>query len=312
MYSDKIDALFTGQFQEWELARHNYSLLENVRTRKLDFGTFEVSVQFNPERMRSSAAKVDTRSIGERPCFLCSKNRPPEQRGLSFKNGLTFLVNPFPIFNRHLTIPSDNHTDQRIGNNFGAMLSLSQAIPSFTVFYNGPRCGASAPDHFHFQAIHRNMLPIESEYKGNQSGRLTIFDDTEIQSVKLDQRRLLAITGSDQDSLIRVFGVIYHLLEESLPAADEPMLNILTWYDSGKWIILIFPRKQHRPSQYFEAGDRQILLSPASIDLGGVLILPRNPDFEKISKDDATDILNQVCVDDFFMTVLTDRLKEVL
>jgi len=310
--SEQIEKLYKQQLADWPMAGNNYAALDDVIIRTLMFSDHVIRLQYNPKRIISSSARVDPKSVSERPCFLCPVNRPREQHSIPYRDEYLLLVNPYPIFRRHLTVPTVNHQPQLIKGNFKTMLFLSMDLPEYTIIYNGPNCGASAPDHFHFQAIHRNMLPIESEYKGNQSGRLTIFDDTEIQSVKLDQRRLLAITGSDQDSLIRVFGVIYHLLEESLPAADEPMLNILTWYDSGKWIILIFPRKQHRPSQYFEAGDRQILLSPASIDLGGVLILPRNPDFEKISKDDATDILNQVCVDDFFMTVLTDRLKEVL
>src|SRR4030066_1980240 len=121
MYSDSINDLFTSQLREWELARLNYSQLEKVRIRNLDFGTFEVFVQFNPGRIRSSAAKVDAKSIEERPCFLCEKNRPSAQRGIIFENRLTILVNPFPIFNRHLTVPSVFHADQRIRNNFDTM-----------------------------------------------------------------------------------------------------------------------------------------------------------------------------------------------
>jgi len=299
MYSDKIDALFTGQFQEWELARHNYSLLENVRTRKLDFGTFEVSVQFNPERMRSSAAKVDTRSIGERPCFLCSKNRPPEQRGLSFKNGLTFLVNPFPIFNRHLTIPSDNHTDQRIGNNFGAMLSLSQAIPSFTVFYNGPRCGASAPDHFHFQAGNKGFMPLENDFLNGKHTKM-LFSEQGLEVLKWENylRGIITLKGSDREKLIRIFDRIFARLSEVQADGPEPMLNILAGFESGEWLVHIIPRKLHRPAQFFMHGSDQLLISPAAVDLGGVIITPREEDFNRITGKQIEDIFRQVCFEE--------------
>jgi ATP adenylyltransferase/5',5'''-P-1,P-4-tetraphosphate phosphorylase II len=299
MYSDKIDSLFTSQLQEWELARLNYSLLENVRTRKLDFGTFEVSVQFNPERMRSSAAKVDARSIGERPCFLCRNNRPPEQRGLSFKNGLTFLVNPFPIFNRHLTIPSDSHTDQRIGNNFGAMLSLAQAIPSFTVFYNGPRCGASAPDHFHFQAGNKGFMPLENDFLNGKHSKM-LFYEQGLAILKWENylRGIITLKGSDREKLIRIFDRIFERLSEAQDDGPEPMLNILTGFESGEWLVHIIPRKLHRPAQFFMHGSDKLLISPAAVDLGGVIITPREEDFNRITRNDIEDIFRQVCFEE--------------
>jgi hypothetical protein len=299
MYSDKIDSLFTSQLQEWELARLNYSLLENVRIRKLDFGTFEVSVQFNPERMRSSAAKVDARSIGERPCFLCRNNRPPEQRGLSFKNGLTFLVNPFPIFNRHLTIPSDSHTDQRIGNNFGAMLSLAQAIPSFTVFYNGPRCGASAPDHFHFQAGNKGFMPLENDFLNGKHSKM-LFYEQGLAILKWENylRGIITLKGSDREKLIRIFDRIFERLSEAQGDGPEPMLNILTGFESGEWLVHIIPRKLHRPAQFFMHGSDKLLISPAAVDLGGVIITPREEDFNRITRNDIEDIFRQVCFEE--------------
>ncbi len=299
MYSDKIDSLFTSQLQEWELARLNYSLLENVRIRKLDFGTFEVSVQFNPERMRSSAAKVDARSIGERPCFLCRNNRPPEQRGLSFKNGLTFLVNPFPIFNRHLTIPSDSHTDQRIGNNFGAMLSLAQAIPSFTVFYNGPRCGASAPDHFHFQAGNKGFMPLENDFLNGKHSKM-LFYEQGLAILKWENylRGIITLKGSDREKLIRIFDRIFERLSEAQDDGPEPMLNILTGFESGEWLVHIIPRKLHRPAQFFMHGSDKLLISPAAVDLGGVIITPREEDFNRITRNDIEDIFRQVCFEE--------------
>lgn len=299
MYSDRIDELFSYQLQDWELARLNYSLLEKVRTRKLDFGTFEVSVQFNPERMRSSAAKVDARSIGERPCFLCAKNRPPEQRGLPFENKLTFLINPFPIFNRHLTIPSDDHIDQRIGNNFGALLSLAQSIPLFTVFYNGPGCGASAPDHFHFQAGNKGFLPLEKDFTdGKHSKMLFSRQGLEVWKWENYLRGIITLRGNNRDKLIRVFDRLYEKVSEVHPDGPEPMLNILAGYEQGEWLIHIIPRKLHRPAQFFMNGSDQLLISPAAVDLGGVIITPREEDFNRVTRNDIEDIFRQVCFDE--------------
>ncbi len=164
-YSRSVSDLFESQLSEWDLARDNYRQLDNVKVRKIFFAEFEIVVQFNPGRITSSAAKVDARSIEARPCFLCEKNRPAQQRGISFEQDYTILINPFPIFRRHLTIVSDTHTDQRIAGNFMTMLSLAEALPEYVIFYNGPQCGASAPDHLHFQAGNKGFLLIEDDFR---------------------------------------------------------------------------------------------------------------------------------------------------
>jgi len=296
MYSDQIDKLFSEQLREWELARTNYSQLEKVRIRKFSFGTFEVLVQYNPERIRSSSAKVDAKSIGDRPCFLCAKNRPPEQRGIDLDNNLTILVNPFPIFKRHLTIPSELHTDQRIGNNFDTMLSLAEAMPLFTVFYNGPQCGASAPDHLHFQAGNIGFMPVENDFLSGRHPKLLSSDQgMEIWKWESYLRGIITLKGNDRKKLVRVFDRLFDRLSEAQPGRPEPMLNILTGYSRDEWTIHIIPRKQHRPRQFFAEGDNQILISPAAVDLGGVIITPREEDFLRITKDDIEDIFRQVC-----------------
>lgn len=310
MYSDKIDALFTEQLREWDLAKLNYSQLEKVRTRKMDFGTYDILVQFNPERIRSSAAKVDAKSIGERPCFLCSQNRPPEQRGIVFEKRLTILVNPFPIFRRHLTIPSEFHTDQRIGNNLDTMLSLAQAMPLYTVFYNGPQCGASAPDHFHFQAGNNGFMPIESDFRNGKHTTLhSSKPGIEVWEWESYLRGIITLKGSDREKIVRVFDRLFDRLSDIQPERPEPMLNILAMHSSGEWIIHIIPRKQHRPAQFFGKGSDQILISPAAVDLGGVIITPREEDFDRIRKSDIEDIFRQICFEE---SELAGLLNEVL
>ena len=297
IFSEKVSDLFNAQLSEWDLAGINYNQFKKVKTRKLDFGDFEILVQFNPERMRSSAAKVDTKSIEARPCFLCSKNRPSQQRGVTFEKDLTVLVNPFPIFTRHLTIPSEQHIDQRILQNFAKMLSLAESIPDYLIFYNGPQCGASAPDHFHFQAGNRGFLPIEADFSGGMFTKLlAVNSGVEIWHWSDYLRAIVTLKGSDSKKLFRVFSHFYDNFFAFQPDEPEPMLNILAYSNPDAWIIHIIPRKLHRPVQFYNEGFKQILLSPASVDLGGVIITPREEDFYKIGVSDVKDIFSQVCI----------------
>jgi hypothetical protein len=296
-YSERIDGLFTSQLRDWELAGVNYNLLSKVRTKRLRFDGFELMAQFNPERMRSSAAKVDAKSIGARPCFLCAGNRPAVQKGIGFAGDLTILINPFPIFDRHLTIPSEKHTDQRIGLNFESMLNLSEELKDFVIFYNGPECGASAPDHFHFQAGNRGFLPLEKDFEtGTMAVRIYTEEGIELWHWKNYLRGMMTIKGTEKKDLLYIFNNFYRKFSKLQPEKPEPMLNILVYYQYGYWIIHIIPRKIHRPVQFFEEKEKQILLSPASVDLGGVIILPREEDFLKITEDDISDIFRQVCL----------------
>jgi len=147
-------SLFREQVANWELARANYAGLKTVKTKVFSFDDFEIKVQFNPARIVSSGAKMDAKTIAERPCFLCAENRPAEQQGVDAGN-YTVLVNPFPIFPEHFTIPRKEHTDQQIKPYFSDMLELAEALDDYLVFYNGPKCGASAPDHIHFKPAQR-------------------------------------------------------------------------------------------------------------------------------------------------------------
>jgi hypothetical protein len=298
-FSDTVNDLFNSQLRDWELARINYALLSGVRTREIEFSGFRILVQFNPERIRSSAAKVDAKSIESRPCFLCRKNRPSQQMGVTFTNNMTVLVNPFPIFAKHLTIPSENHTDQRIRPNFNDMLSLAEALPDYVIFYNGPQCGASAPDHFHCQAGNKGFLPIETDFDSRKYVRLLpVESGVEIWNWSGYQRGILTFKGKNRSKLVQAFNLFFERFSEFQPDKPEPMLNILAYYGAKEWIIHIIPRKMHRPGQYFAEGEKQILLSPASVDLGGVIITPREEDFNKIRASDITDIFEQVCLNE--------------
>ncbi len=308
-FSKKARALIREQIGEWDLAAKNYSSLKKVKVKTFDYGDYHIDIQFNPERIVSSAAKVDAKSIEARPCFLCEKNLPPRQHGLHFKNEYIVLVNPFPIFPEHLTIPNISHVDQRINGNFGSMLDLAAELDDFVLFYNGPKCGASAPDHLHFQAGIKGFLPIEGDFHNDKCcrevrriGNVTISHWTDY------QRGIISLNGKDKNSLIECFNLIYNKLQILQPDEVEPMLNILTIFEQGEWIIHIFPRKLHRPAQYFETGEKQLILSPASVDMGGVLITPRVEDYIKISKQDVKDIFNQVCIGSYDALTIINQL----
>jgi hypothetical protein len=307
--SEKARKLINDQQKEWGLAGKNYAGLVRVKTRKLAFDGFDMVVQFNPERIISSAAKVDAKSIEARPCFLCQKNLPKEQRGIPVLDKYLILVNPFPIFPEHLTIPHFNHTEQLIGGKFEDMLEVSKLLGDFTVFYNGPKCGASAPDHFHFQAGIKRFMPIEMDYKkGLFFHDSKVRDGVEIIRWSDYLRTILTFSGRDKQPLVHEFGNVYRALKELQPEETEPMLNILCSHYNNRWHVHVFPRKLHRPWQYFEEGNKQILLSPASVDMGGVLITPRVEDFNKLTMADAQDIFEQVCMDEAAFVHVIDKV----
>ena len=297
--SAEVNELFSDQIKEWELAGTNYGLLSKVRTRKLNLGGFEVLLQFNPGRITSSAARVDSKSIEARPCFLCSANRPQQQKGISFENDLTVLINPFPIFKRHLTIPSESHTVQSIAGNIDLLLTLARALPDFIIFYNGPQCGASAPDHLHLQAGNRWLLPVEHDYLSKRfASAFCGQKGLEIWHWSGYLRGMVTLEGDQKQKITEVFDKFYKKFSTVQPDRPEPMLNIIGYYQTGRWIIHLIPRKQHRPLQFFAEGEKQILLSPASVDLGGVIITPREEDFNKIAENDIRNIFDQVCFSD--------------
>jgi len=311
--NNQANALVKQQQNTWELTRKNYRALAGVQTKKFDFGHFKIVVQHNPERIRSSAAKTDAKSIAERPCFLCLENLPAVQKGIPFQNQYLILVNPFPIFPRHLTIPHLNHTPQRIKNFFPDMLKLSRELTGFTLFYNGPKCGASAPDHFHFQAGNTGFLPVEEKFEllENQFADI-IFRNSKTTVVAVENylRRFVSLRSSDVEELTAIFNVVFELLPAN--SEPEPMLNILCNYHQNEWRVIIFPREKQRPSHFFETGEKQIVVSPASVELGGVLILPREEDFRKITQNTLNEIFDEVTLSKYDFKHWTENVKDNL
>lgn len=297
--NEQAFALVKQQRETWALARENYAALSDVQTRDFDFGHFKIVAQHNPGRIHSSAAKVDAQSIAERPCFLCLNNLPSEQKALRFQDKFLILVNPFPVFPVHLTLPLVEHKPQEIFSFFPDMLELSKELEGFTVFYNGPQCGASAPDHFHFQAGNRGFLPIENELEILEKRHADVLvqkSGIKIFVVKNYLRRFVGFVSANPVELNNAFYRLYSSLQ--LKNGNEPMMNILSIFENGEWKIIIFPREKLRPSYFYEEGDRQIIVSPAAVELGGVMVLPRHEDFDSISNKIVSEIYNEVTLKD--------------
>lgn len=292
--------LIDQQCAQWPMAGDNFAALARIKEREFAVSGFEFKIQFNPKRIVSSSAKVDPKSISERPCFLCGANRPAEQRGIPFvgDSGLeyTILVNPFPIFTRHLTIPAVSHIDQRIQGRVGDMLDLAASLTDYLIFYNGPKCGASAPDHFHFQAGNKGFLPLEIHIEKLISDHATQFSGGQYRLLGSAVSTII-YKSSSAEQIKGWFERFYARFAALTPGENEPMMNILCWKTAEDYYLVIFPRRAHRPSQFFAEGDQNIMISPAAIDLGGVFITPMEKDFLKITSADVEDILKQISID---------------
>lgn len=275
MLKIKVNQLFREQLAGWEQLGNNYQALNLVKTKTLNVNGHTYIVQFNPMRFSSSASVQDCKTISQRPCFLCNANRPEEQKGIPFKDKYLILINPYPIFSRHLTIPTSEHTPQLIASRFDDMLDLAQQLDDFVIFYNGPKSGASAPTHFHFQAGIKGFLPVENDR---------------------DWPYTIRIEATTKQQLLDRFEQIYHRLPIP-PDNDEPMMNLISWYDEGRWTTLVFPRKKHRPACFWAEGDANMIITPGAVDMGGVLITPLEKDFEKITAEDIANILQEVACD---------------
>ena len=292
--NNQVKSLFDEQVANWELARRNFAGLKTVQTKTFNFDDFDIKVQFNPARIVSSAAKVDAKTIAERKCFLCSEHLPTEQKGIEAGN-YTILVNPFPIFPEHFTIPHTEHIRQQIKPFFGDMLELAKAMDDYVIFYNGPKCGASAPDHMHFQAGTRDFLPLISDYKRLKATHTDVLVEDDKYTVFCMKNYLRTVycieSGNAKESKL-VFNSLYTNLQQS--NTEEPMMNVVCTFEDGIWYTFVLPRKEFRPWQFTAEGDQQLMVSPATVEMCGIFITPIEQHFEKITKEDVISILEQV------------------
>jgi hypothetical protein len=308
-----VEALLRQQHETWPLLRAGYDGLKNVKLRSLRVGDAEIRVQCNPGRIVSSSANVDPKAIAQRPCFLCGENLPPEQQGLVFEDDYIVLCNPFPIFPAHFTIPHREHRPQLIEGAFTTLLRLSKGMgPGYWVFYNGPKCGASAPDHLHFQAGTAAALPVTAELDNvlRRNGVVLLAGRFALLSAVATGylRSAFVLRGVDEGILDRLF----RLVMGSLPGAgdEEPMINCLVRYEGGTWSILLFPRARHRPSMYFVEGEGRLLLSPAAVDLAGLLITPLPHDYDRVDSRIIEQMFSEICLAPSQFASVTEKIKD--
>lgn len=290
---ERVEDLLDEQIRDWELVRTNTYALASLKTRNLYIGGFPVLLQFNPERIRSSAAKTDTASLQARPCFFCHRSK--EQYSIDYNDAFEILANPYPISSGHLTIPLKWHEDQQILPYYEDMLWLAHELQDYAVFYNGPKCGASAPDHMHFQAMELGNLPIEVNYKKASKGIVWEGRDTVLYVLYDFMASAFVLISGDLHEADYAFKQLYAQLEIK-EGDSEPMMNVVTWMDEDTWISCIFPRKELRPSCFYAEGDANILISPATVEMAGLFITPLEKDFEKVTPEDLETILREVSI----------------
>jgi hypothetical protein len=280
----ELEKLFERQAQAWPLLAHGIEGLARAETRQVRIDWFDIFIRHIPHRVGSTTASVDRASVAKRPCFLCAANLPLEEEGIQFNRDFTIYCNPFPIVDQHLTIAHREHGLQRIANHFGDMLDLALALPSYFVIYNGPECGASAPDHMHFQAGSRALLPIV-----NDTAKLTSA------SVPNYGRKVFLLRGRDRSALLDRVDQAIALLGETTGKHPEPLVNLAVFHDRGEWVTYLFPRGKHRPEVFYTG---ELTVSPASIDLCGIFVVPLAHDFAKITGEDIVSIFHEVTLPD--------------
>lgn len=308
MEDSSISRFFNRQLEMWEDARHRFRDLKHVEVRQL---SDQLKVQFNPARIVSTGAKIDKHTLGERPCFLCERNRPKEQMTKQIDDHFQLLVNPFPILPVHFTIPATKHQPQSIYRHYGEMHRLLSLHSELMVFYNGPKCGASAPDHLHFQAGTSGVLPLQTNWQRlsrNLTDVISLNDEEKISVLRDFLVPAFVIISKSEDSDEELF----HRLYRSMPMRgdeSEPMMNIIAWRKGDEFISVVIPREKHRPDAYFAEGEAQMMVSPGALDMAGLIITPREEDFNKINLDKATALLCECGISAEKMEAIVSNLK---
>lgn len=308
MEDSSISRFFNRQLEMWEDARHRFRDLKHVEVRQL---SDQLKVQFNPARIVSTGAKIDKHTLGERPCFLCERNRPKEQMTKQIDDHFQLLVNPFPILPVHFTIPATKHQPQSIYRHYGEMHRLLSLHSELMVFYNGPKCGASAPDHLHFQAGTSGVLPLQTNWQRlsrSLTDVISLNDEEKISVLRDFLVPAFVIISKSEDSDEELF----HRLYRSMPMRgdeSEPMMNIIAWRKGDEFISVVIPREKHRPDAYFAEGEAQMMVSPGALDMAGLIITPREEDFSKINLDKATALLRECGISAEKMEAVVSNLK---
>jgi hypothetical protein len=298
--------LFDAQKKSWPKLAEACRNLASVRLRKLS-GCYKIYLQYNPARAVNSGASVDSESIKNRPCFLCEKNLPAQQLGVVYRNQYLILCNPAPIFEKHFTVVSLRHEPQEIASSINWLLQLGADLsPDYTVFYNGPACGASAPDHLHFQAIPHNVLPFLRELKklspveNNSFVRYSRWEGFD--------RSVVVLDGKNARELAEQFLRLLTAAQKILKINYEPMVNVICDYARGRFRLFVFLRQKHRPEAYFAKGENRIFISPGAVDMAGIIIAPLLDNYNRLDYNAIRGIYREVSLPEGMMDSIIKEL----
>uniref|UniRef100_UPI0040259BF8 DUF4922 domain-containing protein n=1 Tax=Segatella copri TaxID=165179 RepID=UPI0040259BF8 len=308
MEDSSISRFFNRQLEVWTDARHRFRDLKHVETRQF---SDQLKLQWNPARIVSTGAKIDKKTLGERPCFLCDKNRPKDQMSKQIDEKFHLLVNPFPILPVHFTIPARKHQPQLIYKNYGEMHRFISLHSDLMVFYNGPKCGASAPDHLHFQAGTNGILPLQTNWQRlsrNLTDIISLNDEEKISVVRDFIVPAFVIISKSAESDEALFRRLYKAMPQR-GDETEPMMNIISWRKGEEFISVVIPREKHRPEAYFAEGDAQFVVSPGALDMSGLIITPREEDFRKLTEEKVLSLLQECGVSEEKMNAIIAKLK---
>jgi hypothetical protein len=274
------------QAERWPRLQVALEGLALVRTRPVDLPDRPATVQFNPGRTTSSTARVDASAVAARPCFLCPENLPEEERGLAFGADLVVLANPAPIGPLHFVVAQRAHRPQALHPVLDDAVALAAAFPEVAVFYNGPRCGASAPDHIHLQAIGRGMMPDEVRFsdallRGRDPAPPLAGTETVRAWCDRRLRATLYLAGPPAGVAEGVRAAVSALAEVN-DAEAEPMFNLVLAAVGSRLSALFYPRGAHRPACFFAEDPERCLVSPGAVDMAGGVIAVREVDFERL------------------------------
>lgn len=313
---DIISKFIQDQLSVWPLAAANFRALKSMQVRSVQLGGLQAKIQFNPCRIQSSTAKIDEKSLAARPCFLCEAHRPPEQFHLKFEGRkgrrYNIQVNPYPIFPKHLVIARDKHLPQAIWHHLPDMLDFAFAYQDYTVYYNGPKAGASAPDHLHFQGVPRWSLPLETavdSFLDTSIGELAEVKDARLYHFNKYTRGIWCIKATTTKSLAKLF---YQFLD-CCPAPDpglEPRFNLYAWYKAelGEFRVMVVLRTELRSHHFYTDGPDHLTIGPGAAEMAGVFVAPEEADYQKATVSQLEEMLSEVSVSADDETLINARL----
>lgn len=307
--ANRLKALYNQQLNSWPLLKKGVIELGSIKRRTIDLDGEQLLIQFNPARMASVAAKVDQATIKARPCFLCAENLPPEQGGIILGQDTVALANPMPIFDEHFTLTHRDHCRQDITDKTGEFLALSKELgANYAVFFNGARAGASAPDHHHLQSCPIDSFPLTKGPLKTQMVRE--LPDLKIETVIFCKNRYLLLTSTNKTTLEKRFTEVLSIFSKIHPDGAD-LINVLSLYEEGTWQILIMLREKHRSSHFFAEEPNRLMISPATVEMSGVIVTARESDFEKISPADIRAIYDEVTLNTLAFNEVLNAIQKL-